>query len=462
MVRLLWLGVLAITVAGCRCGYDGEIPTLPEKIVGHCTYTNPFSKRQECRDYVGEWTDAKATQNCRDQGSTVELGSGCGIEERLGYCILDEKSATPIRITFPGSDASLCASSERGCEFFGGGIFDPSSVCGGATTPGGGTGLPTFQWPEKTCRAPKSGEPMGQGPEGQVCTWEAISGATEPGRHFDDYASCDRVRTQRPYYPVGANDGATKDDPRLMDPAYAMELAWVRQQVEATACVCCHSTRAPEGPSNWFVDQPTGNFANGFSTRGLAMAAGWIDTVGFGAYPTAENNGFSRAAPDRPHDSALVTTDPARMARFFEGELAHRGIGKEGLYGAPGGAGPLDEQRFYKPMPCGEGEGLSADGTLVWRLGGARYVYVLEADATSPGAPPNLDTPAGTRWRIDVPHTGQPVASGTVRFGVVPQGFVQKVPAQGAPPALESGRTYYLYALADVAQPNSRCLFTVP
>src|SRR5262245_45690077 len=46
------------------------------------------------------------------------------------------------------------------------------------------------------CREPLDGEP-GMGPDGQVCTNVAISGSTEPGRYFPDYASCDVVLTQR-------------------------------------------------------------------------------------------------------------------------------------------------------------------------------------------------------------------------------------------------------------------------
>lgn len=451
----------ALAVSGCRCGYDGAIPTLPSKVVGSCTYVNGFSKQTECRDYLGDWTDDAATADCRDQRSTVVLGQGCVTTPRIGFCILKETTASPIRIVFPGDDAARCGPSERGCEFFGGGIFDPGPVCKGQSTEGGGTGLPTFQQPTLSCVAPKAGEPAGQSADGKVCTWSMISGATEPGRRFEDYGDCNIVRTQRPYYgsPVAAD--ATRDDPRLKEPAYGMEVAWARQQIEATACVCCHSSKAPDGSSNWYVDQP-GNFLNGFSNRGLAMGAGWIDTVGFGAYPKEQNNGFSRATPDRPGDSIFVTTDPARMAKLFAAEAVTRGLKPEDFANQKYGAGPLDDQRFYKPTACENGEGVSADGTLTWRQGPARYVYVLEAGTPSPGVPPNLDLPTGTKWHVAVPHTGNPVASGAVKYGQVPEGFAQRFPSTGSPAALERGKQYALYVLADIAVPNTRCLFTAP
>jgi dipeptide/tripeptide permease len=56
----------------------------------------------------------------------------------------------------------------------------------------------------------------------------------------------------------------------------------------------------------------------------------------------------------------------------------------------------------------------------------------------------------------------KPLVSGTVKYGVVPEGLTQHVPDQGSPPALTSGRQYYLYVTADVMLPITRCLFTAP
>ncbi|WNG36717.1 hypothetical protein F0U61_25890 [Archangium violaceum] len=456
--RLWSTCVLMSVVVGCS---PGEVPQVPEKIVGHCIYKNNFSDMVECRDYVGEWSEQDVVEDCKDQDSTAVLGSGCNMEERLGYCFLDEDDGKWTRITLPGVDAKKCGSMQRGCELFGGGVFDPSPVCGGKVVDSGDSGLPTFQQPVLACMDPKPGEPPGLSEGGKVCTWEMISGATEPGRSFNDYASCDRVRTQRPYYAVPPAENAEREDPRMKDPAYVTEVNWVRSQVEATACVCCHSTRAPKGPSNWYVESP-GNFINSFNPRGLAMGAGWINTVGFGAYPREHNNGFSRASPERPNDSIFVTTDPARMARFFESELFQRGYKREDFADQPYGAGPLDDQRLYRPTACANGEGVGADGTLRWRGGKARYVYVLEQDTTSPTVPPNLDLPQGTLWRLDVPSNGTPVESGTVRYGVIPAGMSQRFPASGQPATLTSGKTYYLYVLADIIVPITRCLFTAP
>jgi hypothetical protein len=449
--------LLPLILLLAACGKP-KVPVVPAQVVGTCTYVNGFSRGNECRDYHGTWSEDALRADCREWQGEVAIGARCNLGELYGHCVLTKPNSLFIRVSVPGNEASRCGSSIRGCELFGGGAFDPQPICGGTVVDTGGTGLPTFQQPVLTCKAPMPGEAPGRSANGEVCTWEMISGATEPGRKFEQYASCDRVRTQRPYYGAPTAENATREDTRLNDSAYVTELNWVKEQITATACVCCHSTSAPRGTSNWYVDQP-GNFINGFYDRGLAMGAGWIDTVGFGAYPAEQNNGFSRATPDRPSDSIFVTTDPARMKRFFEAELSFRGKTRADFAGQTYGAGPLDDQRFYTPKACENGEGVAADGTLKWSGPAARYVYVMEG-TQAPGVPPNLDVPVGTQWRFDVPSEGSPVASESVRYGAIPEGAVQKVPVSGSPAALVPGQQYYLYVLQDIAIPVTRCLFT--
>jgi hypothetical protein len=464
MSRSLVLPLAALAaLSGCALRND-PVPSLPEAVVGHCRYTNPFAKLEECRDYLGEWSEKQAKDDCASQQlegkkAEFELATKCSYPSILGYCILGSGSKF-TRIHMPGADDTKCAGTERGCEVFGGGLFDPAPLCGGKVTEGGGTGLPTYQPPVLTCKSPTPGELPGKSANGQVCTWSMISGATEPGRDFEQYADCNIVRTQRPYYGAPTNMNATREDTRMNDATYKAEVEWMKKEITATACVCCHKTTAPSGASNWHVDQP-GNFINGFYDRGLAMGAGWINTVGFGAYPAEQNNGFSRATPDRPDDSIFVTTDPARMKRFFEAELAFRGKTKADFAGQVYGAGPLDDQRFYVPKACENGEGVDEAGKVTWIGGRARYVYVLEKDAKSPGVAPNLDMPAGVLWRFDVaPTEKQGLESGSVTYGTTPPGATQRFPAEGSPAALVTGREYYLYTLQDIAFPATRCIFT--
>lgn len=426
-------------------------------VAGSCEYSSPFTQARECREYTGAgWTGADVESACSQLMGTVALDTACDTADVLGRCVLDDGTDLEYVIVAYGTDADSCGDQRLGCETFGGGTWEPASICEGED-PGGGSGggsgsTDPFPQPRLICTDPLPGEPPGNGENGQVCTWQMISGATEEGRHFDDYADCDVVRVQRPYGFVPPNEAEPAMDPRMDDPAYVTELDWVRSQIEATACVCCHADIAPNGASNWTIDAQ-GNWMSTFYDTGLALGAGWIDSTSFGAYPPEENNGFDRRY-------GIPSTDPERMKAFFEAELTSRGLTEADFSDATPFGGPLYTQLIYEPGRCENGEGVAQDGTLNWTGGDARYVYVLEADSANPTVPPNLDLPDGTLWRVDVPEDGTPLASGSVRYGDTPNGMAQRFPAAGAPTELVPGQDYYLYVTRDVIIPVTRCLFT--
>lgn len=455
MRPLFLLASLPLLVLACK-DTSPDAPVVPEAVIfGHCVYTNPFSKQEECREFHGRaWTEAAVAEDCRAQSAEV-LPGACGYAETLGSCVLQGEPEKVVHVVMPGTDASLCSNQKLGCEVFAGGSFVAAGVCAESTddTPEDPNTTP-FRPPILVCKDPLPGEPVGQSEDGKVCTWQMISGSTEPGRRFVDYASCEQVYTQRPYYPVKPGGDSKAPDARLEDPTYVAELAWVREQVEASACTCCHQKSVtPEGASVWDIEAE-GNWMHTFSPYGLAFAGGFIDSSLLGAYPASENNGFSRET------TGIPTTDPARMATFFEKELAYRGFSTD--YFADWNPVPevFYQQSMYEPSACKGGEGIGADLTVRWAGGRARYIYILEANAANPGVPPNLDLPEGTLWRLDVPPDGQSLASGEVRFGEVPGGMKQGFPQSGAPSPLEPNKTYYIYAAADVMVPITRCLFT--
>ncbi len=457
MLRTPTRSVLFLTLLGASwsCADDGADPAAEAEapVVGSCRYTSPFTQGAECREYVGEaWSDEQVGAACQQLGGELELAGRCATDGTLGQCDVDTDSTAGIVIFAYGDDESTCPSQRMGCEVFGGGTWQPSEVCDGVEGGGGGGGS-VFIQPTLECREPLEGEPPGQGPDGQVCTWQAISGCTEEGRRFDDYASCEVVRTQRPAYAAPPAEGSGQEDPRLNDSTYAGELDWVRSQVVASACVCCHSEDSPGGASNWSVDAP-GNWIDSFRDTGLALGAGWVSSVAFGAYPQEENNGFERET------SGFPSTDPERMRDFFIAELEHRGRTQADFADTPPFGGPIYDQLVYTPEACSNGEGVSSDGRITWDGGAARYVQVLDAGSANPTVPPNLDLPEGTRWRLDVPATGSPVESGDVFYGDAGSGTSQRFPAEAAPADLEVGNTYYLYVSRDVGIPLTRCLFT--
>jgi hypothetical protein len=455
LLRSQPIGILLL-VAACA---PPERAGLSNIIVGRCELIGPNSRLPECREYRGGWSEVDAARDCR-QATGAFTPSACPTVEALGECRLTESPAQ-TRVVIQSEDTSQCALSRTGCEVFGGGQWVPTPRCGGVADEGLVVETDPFPQHTLTCKAPRAGEPAGRSDGGLVCTWDGMHGATEEGRQFVDYASCDAALKQRAYAPVPPDPFFETVDPRRADAGYLAEEAWVRSQIRAQACVCCHSNAVPSGGAVFGVDRP-GSLANQFGPSGLAQGAGWKSTVALGAFPAAVNNGFQKSEPGAESLSIFMSTDPQRMKRFFERELEFRGITRELVATLPDTIAPLTQALAFRPAPCTSGEGLSADGTFTWLPGRARYLYVLEADAISPAVPPNLDLPAGTLWRVDVPREGAPVRSGTVRYGVLPEGLVQRFPASGAPAPLVSGRRYYLAAFADVLLPLSRCTFVAP
>lgn len=435
-------------------------PDMAVAQVGRCEYTNPFSRGQECKEYTGAgWTAASAEADCgavfANTAGTFEAGARCGYASELGRCVVGEAEGEGYLLINEGADPGQCGLAQTGCESFAMGSFTPGEICASGDlceAPVVDDGSAPFVQPYLDCRDPLPGEPAGQGPGGQVCTHVLVSACTEPGRRYDDYASCDDVITQRGYRPNDIPPVEAPEDPRLQDADYMAELDWVKSEVEACACVCCHSSRVkPEGASAWDIEAGA-LWIDTVPDTGLAMMAGLADSASFGAYPPEENNGFDRSAVGTP------TTDVARMRAFLTAEFTGRGFTEAQGREVPPFGGPLYTQSVFTPEPC-EGEvGVDAEGVIRWSGGGARYLYVLAEGAANPGVYPNLIRPEGTLWQIEVPDTEAPFGCG-MRYSEIPEGARQMVPAEGEAPALVSGETYYLVALKDLVQPLARCTF---
>lgn len=306
--------------------------------------------------------------------------------------------------------------------------------------------------PFTSCVAPLDDSP-GTGPEAQVCTQVAISGATEFGRYFPDYALCDVVRTQRPFWEAPPAAEPDPEDPRLQDEAFMTELAWAKAQIEATGCTCCHDSRLYDGAVGQWDIAAEPIWITTLSDSGLALFVGLADSSVLGAYPAADNNGFDRT------QTGIPTTDTARMQAFLREEMAFRGYSEAEAEAVPPFGGPIYEASVAEPGVCGAGQGVTDAGQVLWTGGDARYVYVLEAAADNPGVPPNLDLPRGTLWRVDV-AVDQPAQASGLSYGQPVAGAQQRFPASGEPTSLQAGTTYQLMVLRDVGVPITHCLFT--
>ncbi|TNF32039.1 MAG: proteinase inhibitor [Deltaproteobacteria bacterium] len=436
-----------------------EDTTAPAGFVASCTYENPFAGTPECREYAGTWDVATAEADCAEVffGSPGTYTDGpCVMSNEIGRCTVGDLAESGYVIVSTG-DGGACDSARLGCETFGGGTFAAGDAC--VTELACEAPLPatasTFVPPYLDCRAPLAGEAPGAS-DGQVCTMTMISASTEPGRYFPDYADCDVVRRQRPYY--GAPPTVTPDpeDARLDDDAYMAELGWLTEQVRASACTCCHDGgAAPDGAAVW--DIAAGPlWIDTVSDEALAMFVGLTDSRFFGYYAPGENNGFDRSA------TGLPTTDVARLEAFGRAELARRGLTEAEAAALPPFAPFFRELVEHEPEACPEGVGVDAEGRLTWSGASARYLSVLRAGSPSPGVQPNFDLPEGTLWAIAADPTEPSMTCG-LAYGEVPSGAYQRFPVDGgAPEPLVSGTTYYLHAQRDLAFPVTRCLFVAP
>jgi hypothetical protein len=450
---------LGASLGATDCGCGAKSGDIPDDVLGHCEYINSFADQDECREFRGTgWTEDEAIASCTDEGAEFVAGAACPYDDVIGNCVTSGGADDKVLVyVTPGDDVSSCAGNERACELFAGGTFVAGNTCGGANVDDADDvyDAENFYIPEyQSCVAPID-DVAGQSAGGQVCTWNQMSGCTEEGRRFEDYGNCEEIRTQRPYNPVPPNDTQPADDPRMNDPVYAAEVEWVKGQIESCACVCCHkSSLTPEGASIFDTEHP-GNFVNSFTDWGLSFGANVFDSSLLGRYPAEENNGFGREI------SGISSTDQERMKRFFEGELAHRGVDVAEYAALPPQPEIFYRQAIFEPAPCEEGEGVAVDGTVTWRGGRARYLYVLAEGSDNPGNPPNFDKPAGTLWRVDTLPPAVPMKTGEVTYGEIPDGHEQELPVdEAAPAALVAGDTYVIYAFADIGQPMTRCTFT--
>ena len=243
----------------------------------------------------------------------------------------------------------------------------------------------------------------------------------------------------------------------LADDAWQEESEWVRREIQASGCSCCHASSSGSGNTSGFdVDAP-GVWTDSMTNRQLYMSSGLSPLHElFGHFPADENHGFSRDL------TLFPSTDPERMRAFFHSEFLRRGGDEADIEDAATRLESLFGNVIAETGDCFEGyEGVRADGTVFWSEDrDIRQLWVMEVGSESPAFPPSHDRPEGTLWALYVDPDGTPIESDTLRVGEVPEGARQVVPEQGAF-ALSPGQTYKLFATADVMVGTTlNCTFT--
>ncbi|MEZ4459025.1 MAG: hypothetical protein R3E66_04725 [bacterium] len=144
-----------------------------------CNYTNPFSRGNECRTYLGSWTQEDVEADCTTQMGEATSGT-CPADSLLGTCEI-ATDGLGLAVLHAYGEASACNAQSVGCRVFAKGEWKPTDACdGGVVVEPQPESV--FVPPVLVCKDPLPGEPAGLSEGGQVCTWQLISGATEPGR----------------------------------------------------------------------------------------------------------------------------------------------------------------------------------------------------------------------------------------------------------------------------------------
>ena len=324
-----------------------------------------------------------------------------------------------------------------------------------------------YLYPEKSCRLASELENLPESAtlttledgESYVCVWNSPTAFAPEGIVFNEIGSCDHVFTQAPSWFMHPQRLYDSDASLLEDEAFTEELRWAQAQVASSGCSCCHSSQSGSNHGTaWDADAPA-VWTDTISLPRLYLLSGMIpEHREFGAFAPEENHGASREIVMVP------SSDPERLRAFFVSEFERRGGTEEDKEDAQKQMDTLFSRKAAEPRACIDPfEGL-IDGKLVWNnTQGVRQVYLQEMGSEIPGFPPNLDKPAGTVWAFRVPADMEPIKSGTVVPGELPEGAVQLIPEDGSAPVLESGERYRFFATPDVMLLNlANCTIDMP
>ena len=324
-----------------------------------------------------------------------------------------------------------------------------------------------YLYPEQSCRLASEIENLPDTAtittlddgEDYVCVWNSPTAVAPEGIKFADVGSCDHVFTQAPSWFVHPERLYASDQALLEDTAFAEELLWAQGQVASSGCSCCHSSQSGSGHATaWDADAPA-VWTDTISLARLYLLSGMIaEHKEFGAFDPADNHGARR-------DVVMIpSSDPERLRAFFVSEFERRGGTDVDKEDAQKQMDALFSRKEAEPRDCIDPfEGL-IDGKLAWNSSaGVRQVYLQEVGSEIPGFPPNLDRPAGTVWAFRLPADMEPLLSGTVVPGELPEGAVQLVPEDNAIPQFESGKRYRFFATPDVMLLNhANCVIEMP
>jgi hypothetical protein len=77
------------------CGTSKE-PVLSDVRIGHCAYTGPQSRLEECKDYLGAWKVEDAQKDCTDLKGTFEGISAQHFDGALNWDSIEDQTRASV------------------------------------------------------------------------------------------------------------------------------------------------------------------------------------------------------------------------------------------------------------------------------------------------------------------------------------------------------------------------------
>ena len=315
-----------------------------------------------------------------------------------------------------------------------------------------------YTYPYQVCTELEDGHPFeaeaitpGENGEDTLCVWQHAQGCVPGEKVYTEFGSCEAAATTSAAFYKFPGYKYESDASLLNQEEYQAEAKWAKDQVRACGCMCCHDSKMglEEGFATAFDVAAEGVWTDTMTDFGLATAAGLVDTTLLGgSFLAEENHGFDRFL------SIFPTDDEERMAAFFLSELKRRGLDdadiQEVVDSAPLRFAGLWTNFYRETEPCEAGIGIDPEGVIHWTAeADARFIYVLVEGSDNVGEPPGLDMPEGIVWRMDTSREYEPHPTGSITYGVSPEGAFTRVPSDGEAPALVEGTTYKLVVLKD-------------
>ena len=343
----------------------------------------------------GERRRRRTAWTCK---GTFESGTVCAPAGLAGLLHPRRRSRSRTARTSSATTPRSAAGARTGCEVFGGGLLGARRRSAAAPTTRSWCSRTRFRTPTPgVLHARRRVSRRGTRPTARSASGRAIHGATEEGRSFRSRRAVRQLAQRPPVLPEGRRRAVrpgrpTAQRPHLPGGRGVGELADQRELLRVLPLVGCAQRALPSSTSTARAASPTSS-PTAASAHG--SGAGELDSAR--RVPPGREQRLLRSQTSCTRtDSIFLTTDPARMKRFWEKEIElprpHR---RQTSRACPTASArcPSSATTSPRPAPAARASRPTAPSP---GAGAARATCTCwSATAQAPTVFPNLDLPAG-------------------------------------------------------------------